>query len=255
MQHRADDHGAADARRDRVERQRAQPDQRPAGVGGAGAGADAEDRRDQVAAHAPADHQVERGEPLGVPLGERHHVLDDDRPPLAPADRGDDHLGGLGRRRAARVGDQQGVLRAGRVDDQRSVDLLVLDPGRRLGRVGGRDRPDGVVRDGLQRGHQLRLDLWRGHHGDGQLVRGRVMQRPDVRHDEAELEQEDRDHQQRCARGDRVLELGKESLWGGGHQHPLTYRCESDNSYHQVLGGQGLPRRSGPCPAGYWPGE
>jgi endonuclease V-like protein UPF0215 family len=127
-------------------------------------------------------------------LGPGHHLLDR-----------------RGQRRAGGVGHQQRVPVAGGVDQQRRVDRAVVDllTGRRL--VGDRLGVQLVLGQGVEPAHHLVADLRRGHHRDGRPVRVRMVQRPHVGDDEAELQQQRADDQHRRARGHRVPKLSCEA--------------------------------------------
>ncbi len=78
-----DHQGAEPPQAEHAAGQRAEPDGGPAAVRGAGARADGEHRRAQVAAHAPADEQVEQGQATAVVGGRGHDFLGAQNPLLA----------------------------------------------------------------------------------------------------------------------------------------------------------------------------
>src|SRR5271166_4115986 len=209
---RADHDGAGQNGDDRVRAEGDQPVEGAAGGGGPGAGGDAEQRGDEVAADAPPDDEVEAGQAAVVTGLHRHDVGHRHRAVLAGLDRGDDLLGRAGLRASGGGGDEQGVGFGGRVDHQRGADGVVADQaaGGRLAR--GRGRVQRCRRDEVELGHN-RAGL-RGRRDDGErdsVRRGR-MERPHVGQDEPDLQQQHPDDQADRTDGNRIPELAQETL-------------------------------------------
>lgn len=175
---------------------------------GAVAGEDSQRGCEQVAADHPADHQVEAGQATGAACLQRHDIVNDDRAALLLGDLTEDLLGGAHDARAATAGDHQRVLLPTGVQHVGGVDAVVLD--HRLGGVAGLDhlRGDGVSVDLLELGRDLAGLLCGGHHGHGDVAGLRRVERPDVRPDEGELDQEDPGHEGESVGCERLAQVG-----------------------------------------------
>ena len=172
-----DDERAEQPGRDRVRHQRAEADEPAAQRRRPGTLRDAERRRDEIAADDPADHEVEAGQPAVVAGLQRHHVADLHVAVL----RGLDPVGDLldrGRdRRPAAGGDQQPVLRAGRVDEQRRAERRVAQPGARGVLARHDTRAQWRAGQAVELRDELRPGLRRRYHAERDVVRGAIASR------------------------------------------------------------------------------
>ena len=186
---RTDNEHPREPEQGREDREGSQPHPQPGGVARHSAEDDGERGRGEVPAEQPAEHQIERGQPAGVPGRRRMRVPHRQRD-LRRGGRGPYRLGDqIGRTGCRRPGHGQPQPVAGRVGGEDRVHLAVVQ--RLVGRVRSVVGPGGQSATTLtDRAEQrLRTEVAVDHR-DRYAVRRRLVQRPDIGGDERDTDRE-----------------------------------------------------------------